>query len=234
MTTPLNLSELIQVDFSDKQYYREETKKNQIILHHTVSNGNADGVINWWNQDPQKIATHFIINSVGKIYQLYSSKYWAHHLGIKSDFLKKQGFKDYKSRNEILNKQSIGIEICNWGPLVKDNTGFHPAKWDNNQKKYVPVSKIIIPDKNVQIYSKPFRGFLYFEKYTPEQIESVRRLVIYLADKFGINKTYQSDMWDVSINALSGKSGIYTHVSYRQDKSDLHSQPEMINMLKLL
>lgn len=235
MSTPLNLSELVQVNFSPTQYYREETQKNSVVLHHTVSGPYAQGVIDWWNQDPQHIATHFIIQKDGKIYQLYSSKYWAHHLGIKSSFLESMGFTDFNERNVILNESSVAMEITNWGGLVPDENGtMHPAKWDTNLKKYVPYTKIVIPDKEVQTYSKPFRDFKYFEKYSDAQIESVNRLVVYLCDKFGIDKTYQSDMWDVSKNALSGKSAIYTHVSYRNDKSDLHPQPEMIDMLRSL
>lgn len=231
---PLKLSELVQVDFSEKQYYREETKKTQVVLHHTVSGAYAQGVIDWWNQDIQRIATHFIIQGDGKIYQLFSSKYWAHHLGIKSTFLKKMGFSDSGSRNELLNKSSIGIEICNWGGLVKDNAGFHPAKWSTELKKYVPYTKITIPKDRVQEYEKSFRDFKYFEKYTPQQIDSTEKLVVYLCDKFGIPKKYNTDMWDVSKNALSGKSGVWTHVSMRQDKSDCHAQPEFVDMLKSL
>ena len=73
---PLNLSELVQVNFPEGQYYKTETKKTQICLHHTVSGPNANGVVNWWIQDPGRIATHFIIQGDGTIYQLYSSKYY--------------------------------------------------------------------------------------------------------------------------------------------------------------
>lgn len=232
---PLNLSELVQVDFASNQYYREETSKNSIVLHHTVSGQFAQGVIDWWNTDPQRIATHFIIQGDGTIFQLYSSKFWAHHLGVKSDFLKKLGFSDYNSRNVTLNKNTIGIEICNWGGLVKADVGtFHPAKWDQTLKKYVPYMKITIPPDKVQSYDKPFRDFKYFEKYTPQQIISTARLTIYLCDKFGIPKTYNVSIWDVSKEALSGKPGIFSHISYRNDKSDLHPMPEIINMLKSL
>lgn len=235
MAAPLDLKELVQVDFSQNQYYREETTKSQICLHHTVSGGFAQGVIDWWNQDPQRIATQFVVQKDGTIFQLYSSKYWAHHLGLKSTFLQKMGFSDYDSRNVLLNKSSVAMEICNWGGLVKDENGaFHPAKWDTNLKKYVPYMKITIPNDEVQIYPKPFRDFIYFEKYSPEQIVSVNRLVVYLCEKFGIDKTYQPDMWDVSMNALSGKSHIYSHCSFRTDKSDCHPQPELIQMLQSL
>lgn len=230
--SPLNLSELVQIDFPENQYYRETTSKNQVVIHHTVSGGYAQGVINWWNQDPQRIATHFIIQQDGTIFQLYSSKYWAHHLGVKADFLKNMGFTDYGTRNTLLNKSTIGIEICRWGGLVKDDNGFHPAKWDTTTKKYVPYTKITIPVENVQSFPRPFRDFYHFEKYTSAQLISVSRMLTYLCDKFGISKEYYGNMWDVSKDALAGKPGIWTHVSYRPDKSDCFPQTELINMLQ--
>jgi len=235
MAEPLKLSELVQVDFSPQQYYREETPKKQVVLHHTVSGAYAQGVVDWWNKDPQRVATSFIIQGNGKIYQLYSTKYWAHHLGIKADFLKKMGFTDSGTRNSTLNKNSVGIEICNWGPLLKGSDGkFHPVKWDTELKKYIPNAKITIDSSRVEAYEKPFRSFTHFEKYTEEQIISIERLLIYLCDKFDISKSYNTDMWEVSKNALSGKSGIWGHVSMRSDKSDPHPQPELIEMLQNL
>ena len=41
-------------------------------------------------------------------------------------------------------------------------------------------------------------------------------------------------MWDVSKDALLGTPGIYTHNSYRRDKTDISPQPNMINMLRSL
>ena len=41
-------------------------------------------------------------------------------------------------------------------------------------------------------------------------------------------------MWDVSKNALTGKPGVWSHTSYRFDKSDIHPQQEVIDMLKSL
>jgi N-acetyl-anhydromuramyl-L-alanine amidase AmpD len=231
---PLKLSELIQVDFPEDQYYREQTDKTQIVIHHTVSGKYANGVINWWKTDKKRISTHFIIQGNGDIYQLYSSKYWAHHLGLTSKFIQSLGFKDYGKRNEILNRGSIGIEICNWGGLMKNGQTYHPVKWDTDLKKYIPNTKITIPKNKVQIYEKPYRGFQYFEKYTNEQLISTARMIIYLCDKFDIPKTYENDMWDVSKYAIGGKRGIYTHTSYRSDKSDCHPQPELIEMLKSL
>lgn len=41
-------------------------------------------------------------------------------------------------------------------------------------------------------------------------------------------------MWSVSNKALKGQNGLYTHNSYRRDKSDVSPQPKLIEMLKSL
>lgn len=228
--------------FPENQYYRDEKSKIQIVLHHTVS-GDKTGVggdIKWWRDKGEKIATAFIISRQGDIYQLFNSSYWAKHLGIPQKFINEQ--QTTKSNSE-LDKMSIGIEIDSWGGLKQRNDGIWYS--DKNEKLYEP---------NIQFYNKSnnfpkgFRGFYAFEKYTQKQINAVRDLILSLVNsKFGeenISLTYNEDMWDltnkdigcpnVSKNALNGNSGIWTHVSYRADKSDCHPQPELINMLKNL
>ena len=39
-------------------------------------------------------------------------------------------------------------------------------------------------------------------------------------------------MFDINTNALDGKAGIWTHVSFRADKSDVSPQPKLVKMLK--
>ena len=39
-------------------------------------------------------------------------------------------------------------------------------------------------------------------------------------------------MFHVSMSALKGVSGIYGHCSFRPDKTDIHPQPDMIEMLE--
>lgn len=220
----LDLSKIVNIDFPENQYYREETNKNQIVLHHTVSGKGIDGDIATWLSDPSRIATHFIIERNGVINQCFSSKYWGHHLGLKSDFLQKNGFGDFQTRNVILNKGSISIEIDSWGMLTKNLNGTYNSCYN----------KQVTPDIQVIEYANKYRGGNYFEKYTNEQIKSVGELIVYLVKKYNISLKYNEDIWDVSKNALNGNSGIYTHSSYRNDKSDCHPQPELINLLKTL
>ena len=217
----LNLKEIIQVDFPDAQYMRKQTAKKQIVLHHTVSGQGVNGDISWWRQTKERIGTAIIVSWDGKIYQCFSSKYWAHHLGI------------HANNNTALNKASIGIEIDAWGGLVKHNKLWYPAKWDKKLKKNI-ANITVAPIKNVQQYKKGYRGFYGYEKYTTEQIEAVRKLLVFFGEKYEIPLDYNPTMFNVSEKALSGEPGIWSHTSFRSDKSDVHPQPELIEMLKSL
>lgn len=210
MPQELELSKIEQFDLGDENYYKEETPKKQIVLHHTVSGPLAKNIIIGWQQTPERVATALVVGGSGNIVQAFSSKYWAHHLGLKL------------SNNTALNKGSIGIEICNWGGLTFNGTNYLNA-----------YNKVVSGD-SIMSYPKGFRGFKFFQKYNDSQIEATRQLLVFLCNRYQIPKTYNADMWDISQNALAGKPGIYTHVSYRADKSDCHPQPELIAMLKNL
>lgn len=232
--------------FPENQYIRDKTNKIQIVLHHTVSGdkGGVSGDIKWWRYKGERVATAFIISRDGGIYQLFNTDYWAYHLGLTSDFINSKGT---NKSNEYLNEITIGVEIDSWGGLIQYTspngiTGWYPTIMDSdgNLQSFEPKKNAEIVE-NVQLYNSQngypngFRGFHGFEKYTTRQINAVNDLILSLNKKYpGIDLTYKTDMWDVSTNALNGISGVWTHVSYRDDKSDCHPQPELINMLKEL
>jgi len=217
----LDLSEIISVDFPENQYIKEIADKKQIVIHHTVSGQGVDGDIAWWRQTVDRVGTAIIVGWDGKIYQCFSSKYWAYHLGLKT------------ASNKELNMGSIGIEIDAWGALIRTNRLWYPAKWDADLKQFV-ANTAVKPVQNVQVYEQGFKGFYGYEKYTDAQIEAVRKLLVFWNEKYGIPLTYNEDMWALSSKALSGQAGVWTHVSFREDKSDCHPQPELIQMLKSL
>lgn len=201
--------EIVNKILNNDQYYREKQFKNQIVLHHTASGGIAENVIHGWNFTPVRVGTAYVIDGKGKIYKAFEPEFWAYHLGLKT------------ASNDKLNKASIGIEVCNWGQLIKKGDKFY---------NYVNAEVHI--DDVIQI--KKFRGFEYYHKYNDAQIESLRGLLLELSAKFNIKKEYNGDMWDVSQNALNGVNGIYTHVSYRSDKNDMSPQFNLIQMLQNL
>ena len=47
----LDLSEIVQHNFSEKHYFSEELPKKQIVIHHTVSPESVKGDVNWWLND---------------------------------------------------------------------------------------------------------------------------------------------------------------------------------------
>ena len=221
LLSKLNLNDIISVDFPDNQYIKEQTDKKQIVIHHTVSGQGVNGDIAWWRSTVDRVGTAIIVGWDGKIYQCFSSKYWAYHLGLKT------------SNNKKLNMESIGIEIDAWGGLIKFNKKWYPAKWDKDLKKFVANTRVA-PIQNVQVYEQKFNGFFGFEKYTDAQIEAVRELLVYWNERYKIPLDYNEDMWALSNKAIAGQTGVWSHVSYRKDKSDCHPQPELIEMLKSL
>lgn len=217
---PLDLNKIKMINFPEDQYFHEIYTKNQIFLHHTVSGPSARGDINTWIRDTRRIATCIIIDGDGVPNQLFSSKYWAAHTGVVS----------------WMDKQSLAVEIDNWGPLVKGDGKVH--KFGSKEvrtevgKFYAAYGNVV--DVEVQHYPNKFRGYEYYEKYNEAQIRTTGELLLFWKQRYGIPLDYHEDMWDVSQRALQGLLGVWTHVSIRKDKSDCHPQPELIEMLKTL
>ena len=213
----------------DNEYYKVESPKNTIYLHHTAGGAIAEDVVAFWEHDEKKgqvalkVATSFIIggpsskdsSSDGKIVRAFDDKYWAHHLGTKL------------KNNAELNAQSVGIEVNNWGPLTKSRDG----------KFLTYVGSGILP-KNVCELATPFRGFKYYHKYSNTQIEQLRRLITFLMVKHGIklqpNYEWTPESFELSKRAAVGEGGIWTHTHVRIDKTDLSPQPALLEMLNAL
>lgn len=213
----LDTSKIVQLRLKETQYYQEEFPKKQIVLHHTVSNGNAKNVMAWWAKTPARIGVPFIIDREGIIYQCFSSKHWAHHLGTKA------------KNNTTINQQSIGIEMCSWGPLKRS-----PLKDGSVKAKFYSSTGIEIPNNEVVELNKPFRGSQYYQCYTEKQLKSLQILINYLCETYNIPKTYNPDMWDYSKMAMNINPGIFTHVSFRKDKSDCFPLDDLIKKIQEL
>jgi N-acetyl-anhydromuramyl-L-alanine amidase AmpD len=202
------------------QYAKEVTDKKTIYIHHTAGNQRADLVIDGWNSNEVRVGTAYVIGGPdarvadmdGKIYRAFEDKYWCHHLGT-------------KLRNNLqLNKESVGIEVCNWGPLtLKDG------------KFYNYVNRVV-PNDEVCTLDKPFRGFKYYHAYSPKQLEVLKDLILNIAGRYNIpvKKTWTVADFDISADACAGKPGIYNHTNVRTDKTDCSPQPALLAMLNSL
>lgn len=219
---------ITQYAFPHGQYIREEHKKTQIFLHHTAGNSDPFGVFRYWSSNPERIATCVVVGGKppnngrwddGEVAQGYSSRYWAFHLG-----LKESTFQKYNIPYRSLDRISIGVEICNWGYLT----------YSVVEDKHFNYANRVVPKKEVCELSVPFKGHKYYHAYTDAQIETVRELLVLWKDRYGIPITYNPDIFDISIRALKGEPGVYTHNSVRLDKTDISPQPKMISMLESL
>ena len=83
-------------------------------------------------------------------------------------------------------------------------------------------------------YRDGYRGYFGFEKYTHEQLRALRDLMIDISKRHGIPLNYFPEMFTFNEKALKGYHGIWSHTSFRPDKSDVHPQIELIEMLKSL
>jgi hypothetical protein len=213
------------------EYYQEVFTKDVIYLHHTAGGHRPDWTISGWDTDDDEatkkarvVGTAFVVGGKstvdlgddlwdGNIFRAFDEKLWAHHLGTKL------------VNNGDLNRHSIGIEICNYGPIKLGSDG----KFYNYVNKQVPANQVIKLDKS-------FRGYTYYHAYTDKQIASVKELILYLKSKFS-TIPLKSPLVDVNGYELyelakKGYPGIYSHSNVRSDKFDLSPQPNMIEMLK--
>jgi hypothetical protein len=213
----------------DNEYIKEVTKKNQIVLHHTAGSSNPTYVVDGWDVDPARIATHNVVGGIstngnsewdGKIIKAIDSRYFAYHLGVKGKedpTRKPQGYYDMKS---------VAIEVCCYGELT-----FRLGKYYNYLNKVVPGSQVID-------LGKEFRGHRYYQSYTTAQIEALRVLILYHCENENIvldkGRVFTWDDFNYDIKRF-GEKAIAFHVNYREDgKNDLYPHPKLIAMLNEL
>ena len=196
--------------FTTDCYNDEVCVKKSIVLHHTAG-GSASSSVSFWKQAKNKVSTCVVIDRDGTILQCFASNKWAYSLGLTSA--------NYKT----IEKQTIAIELANYGYCEKSRGEFY-----NAYQGYMTEDK-------VADLGTPFKGKQYYEKYTDAQIESTKRLLEFWGEKYGIDIKYKGDrIFTLSQDALAGAGGVWTHNSYRADKSDICPQPNMVEMLKSL
>lgn len=220
------------------EYYTDVVAKKTIYIHHTAGSHRADWTVNGWNQDRNsegeriRVATAYVIGGIsttdgnadwdGVIVNCFDDKLWAHHLGLKT------------SNNTQLNKESIAIEICNYGYVTKGKDG----KWYNYVNKPVP-------DNQVVELAKPFKNYTHYQKYSDKQLASLKALLQDIAArhtginlKAGLKPLLDAgkgvDAFELSNDALAGAGGVWTHTNVRTDKFDCSPQPALIDLIRSL
>jgi len=178
----------------DTEYYKTEYPKEQIYLHHTVSSS-AASAMNWWKQDGVHVATAYVIDKDGTVYETFEPKYWSYHLGL-------------RGTGGSIDKKSIGIEIVNEGWLTKrDNTFL----WFNGKAVYRgPVHELGVE----------WRGQKYFAAYTEAQVRSAAIVTKILAYNMNIPFNFIGHL-NYDKNLASSFTGILNHCNVRSDKTDI-------------
>lgn len=176
-------------------YWNQVFPKELIVLHFTAGYS-AQAAINTF-KGPGRVATPYVIDIDGTIYQLYSSDVWAYHLGIPGKL----------NDNYYWEKHSVGIEIVNIGPIWKRNDGMY--------KDYVGRSY-----KKEQIIEGKIRdadGGVIFPEI---QMRSVIDLVEHLIVKYNIPRQIPKDKLSYQLPKMKGFKGVITHSMVRNDKYD--------------
>ena len=209
-----------------REYINGKYNNDYIVLHHTAGYDNPKAVVDCWAKDSLgRVATEFVIGGQrctdgrsiydGQIVRTYPEGNQGYHIGT--------------SGSSYMNIHSVGIELCNMG-------------WVKNGKTY--TGSIVRPDQIVSL-KEPFRGYINWHKYTTKQIEVLRDLLLYVANRdnidlhTGIYKWIKTEgamkAFDFHQDAYSGKvKGLITHANIRKSKYDVSPQPELIDMILTL
>lgn len=192
-----------------------KSNPTQICIHHTASGPGTINDIEWWKRDGKPVSTPIVVGADGTAHQIYSSTRWAYSLGLRH------------AKAKAVEETTLSFEIDAWGSLKKKGEKFYA--WPNNYSTEVPADEVCT-------LKTPHRGELYYHKYTAEQIETTRLLLIHWSKTYNIPlKVNIVDVFNLTDNAIYAKKpGIYSHVSFRADKNDIFPQEEMITMLKSL
>ena len=214
---------ITQYKLPSGEFVEEETHKDYIILH--ANHGTLDPykqIDLWANDQRGRVGSHYVIGGPnsendGLILQAIKDHNWGYHLG--------------PVKNTKLQKNSISIELCSFGPLkYKDD-------------KYYNWFGLEVDKSQVESLELPFKGHRHFHKYSEAQIDSLKALLLLLRNRHDIDlkngllrkvKSNTKDIFNYNKIFLNTKSGILTHGNLVESKLDLFPQPSLIKMLESL
>jgi N-acetyl-anhydromuramyl-L-alanine amidase AmpD len=146
----------------------------------------------------------------GELVQSFPTGGYAWHLG---------------TGNNVMHRNSVGIEVCNFG-------------WLKDNKTYVGT---VAHSSQVVTLSKPFRGFKTWHRYSDKQLSVLKDFILFIANRDNIDirkglpeliKKKGVDAFDVfDVKLCESNPGLWSHTNVRKDKVDLFPQQELIDML---
>jgi hypothetical protein len=223
--TTSNGLKVIEYFMPKDEYLAGPVKPEWLFLHHTAGWHNPFNTIKAWDADKiGQIATEFVLGGPsckgnddqydGVLVQAFPKGNWGYHLG--------------KNGSQTMHKNSVGIEVCNFGYVV-------------NGKTYAGASVV---DSQIVKLAKPFRGHTDWHRYSDKQIQVLKDWILWIAERDGIDvraglpaliKEKGADAFEFNENAYYGKvKGLWTHTNTRKDKVDMFPQQELMDMLTSL
>jgi Putative peptidoglycan binding domain/N-acetylmuramoyl-L-alanine amidase len=226
------------------EYFAGPVPKDWIFLHHTAGWNDPYATIKAWGRDTRgAIATEWVLGGQkitdndsrydGDLVQAFPEGGYGWHLG---------------TGNNVMHRNSVGIELCNFGFVTKG--GYW--KWNATTKKnvwiplkpnsfYTYVGTEAHPDQLVTL-SKAFRGHSVWHKYSDKQITVLKDWILYVANrdnidprkglieqikKLGVHEAF--DLVDVAL--CTRTPGMWLHTNVQKGKVDLFPQEELVDML---
>lgn len=191
----------------DSCFFRQRVPKDLIVLHNTASS-TASSVYETWKSAGGRIATAYVVERDGRIFEMFPPDCWAYHLGMRE-----------RNPGHFNDRRSIGIEIVNPGPLRPDPEGGDSMNWWPNNFR----QPWCLASETGKYVRRDYRGHKYFATYTPEQVAAVGELVHRLCRRFEIplalprpsQRLVCDPAWFCKFR------GIAAHHNFRPDKFDV-------------
>jgi hypothetical protein len=191
----------------DHEYFAEPQAKTGIALHHTVCD-KARTTLMLWQRDrtaggkPRRVATAYVIDRDGTIFEAFDPACWVFQFGL-----------NWRQDERIpFERRFIGIEITSEGGLLE-----HEGRLYAYHRVVPDFEK---PPGDALDCGTPYRGFRWFDRYEPEQLTALGRLVDELCTRFSIPRAYPAQPFLYYGDALRAFSGVIGHAMVRSDKSD--------------
>lgn len=204
------------------EYKEGPTDKEYLFLHHTAGWHNPYKQVDQWAKDNRgAVGTEFIIGGPsikgdddrydGVVLQCIPEGGYGWHLG--------------KNGSQHMHTHSVGIEVCNFG-------------WIKNGKTYAGTKA---HESQIVTLDKEFRGYKDWHRYSDKQLDSLKKLIVHIANRDNIQVTdgivkkireKGAGGFDFVKDAYNGKMpGLLNHTMTRTDKTDMFPQQELMDML---
>lgn len=222
-TTPYN--QVIHKHYLPKnEYVKGPIKNHYIFIHHTAGWEDPYKCIDSWGKDDRgAIASEFVLGGQkvttgddthdGVMVQAFPDGNQGWHLG--------------KTGSGVMNRQSVGIELCNFGYLTSELKTYAGQKAHESQ-----VCKL----------KEPFKGYTNWHNYSDKQIDELEKWLKFVADRDNIDLRIGLVQWikkygptkafEFQEDAYYGKvKGLLSHTNVRRDKFDCYPHPKLVEML---